>query len=121
MDPISDRDRMKDELRHEIMESLQPVEFSRLGLLFKSDPAEATEAAAVSAEHGEHEHEPDGADMHEHMHTFPMFRRDESGEIVEVDLASIQSDTSGYSPTGDDSHGVGGSTAETGEHSHNHG
>lgn len=119
MEPISDRDRMKEELKHEIMKSLQPVDLARLGLLFKPQAAEDAREVPGFAELGEHEHEGEGEDLHEHMLTFPMFLRDESGEIIEVDLASIHGDTSDYGPTGDDDKGGGGHNH--GGHPHDHG
>ena len=116
MEPSSDRDRMKEELKRELMESLQPVDLSRLGLLSKPPTAEEAEASPRAAEHGEHEPGHGGADLHEHMLTFPRFRREESGEIVEVDLGSIQGDTSDYGPTGDDDKGS--SEKDSGSHDH---
>ncbi len=118
MEPTNDRDRMKEELRHEIMASLQPADLARLGLLFKPKNDEEAEALSGATEHGEHEDAHGGEDLHEHMLTFPMFRRDESGEIFEVDLASIQGDTSDYGPTGDDDGGSGGPSH--GGHTHDH-
>ena len=116
------KEEIRDEIRRDLLPRARPVDPARIGLL--RQPPEAApvpvlvDAATVVADAGAH----DDHDAHSHMPVFPMFQRDESGQIVAVDPETVGRDTSTYDEDGED-RGIVSRQAppDSGGHEHEHG